>query len=79
MKRKEYLVTYNGISFIKFAWNAACKEIESVVGKIAKAERVDYHLIDSVHTRVDGQLVASTRTWRGDDGTTIVFALTKKD
>ena len=78
MKRENYEITFNNETIIKHAWNASNREIEKQISIIAKSECQDYTKTGStnvLHPTAYKKHISGTRTWVGDDGTTIVFSI----
>jgi len=64
MKREEFLITSTeGHNVIKNAWNSANREVEKLVGEIAKSEGRDYRLIDSKSEKEGFYHVSGVRVW----------------
>lgn len=64
MKREEFLITSTeGHNVIKYKWNSANREVERLIGEIAKTEGRDYRLIDSQSEKEDFYHISGVRVW----------------
>lgn len=78
MKRENFLITSSdGHNVIKFKWNSANREVENLIGEVAKAKGVDYHLVDSESVKEGFYHVKGSRTWKSVDGKVVVFTIEK--
>lgn len=78
MKREHFLITStNGHNVIKFKWNSANREVESLIGEVAKSEGINYHLVDSKSVKEGAYHVKGSRTWKSTDGKVVVFTIEK--
>lgn len=78
MKREKFLITStDGHEVIKFKWNSANREVENLIGLIAEAEGVNYHLVDSESVKEGFNHVKGSRTWKSVDGKVVVFTIEK--
>ena len=82
-KREQFEICHNyGIPkvVIKYKWNSANREVENIIGKIARAELQNYKLTftSSVGDSKAGH-TSGVREWTGQiDGNVIRFTITKK-
>lgn len=82
MKRKNYVIeSSDGRVQVKHAWNAALREIESMIRETAKSEGTFYRLSGSKAEKgPDGfSFVRGYREWRGDNGRSVRFDIVKAD
>lgn len=78
MKRENFLITStDGHNVVKFKWNSANREIENLIGEVAQAEGVKYHLVDSESVKEGFNHVKGSRTWKSVDGKVVVFTIEK--
>ena len=85
MKRKNFKIEFekDGVTqtVIKHAWNAAIKEVVSIVRQIGRNQGQMYENIQAEQTRgSDGFHEKGTRTWQGcSTGQKVFFKIEKVD
>ena len=79
MKRTQYLIRMNGtLVAVKYAWNAALREMQNQARKIARAECLPYYRTESSAIRgADGFHVAGAYKWLSPDGAVLEFKIEK--
>ena len=79
MKRTPYLIRMNGkLVAVKYAWNAALREIQNQARKIARHECLPYYRTESSAIRgTDGFHVSGTYKWQSPDGAVLEFMIEK--
>lgn len=78
MKREEFLITSNeGHSVVKYKWNSANREVERLIGEVAKEGFSQWHLVDSQSEKNAKFHVSGVRVWERLDGKQISFFITK--
>ena len=76
MTRPEYKVSWGDESFVKFAWNSARKEIESVLRDMAR-KNCCYYVMVSFEGQKDerGSHIYGKEVWISNEGEQIVFTI----
>lgn len=78
MKREQFLITStDGHEVIKFKWNSASREVETLVKELANTEQTTYNLIDKESIKEGLNHVRGSRTWKSVDGRVVVFNIEK--
>lgn len=75
--RENFRISFNGQEVIKHKWNSACREVERLIGEIAKQENSSYSLVDSSSVKVGFHHVKGTRSWLGDNNRLVQFIIEK--
>lgn len=78
MKREKFTVTVNGAVYVKSAFNAANRLVESLARDAAKAEGTVYRLTETETTRDGFYCVKGVRVWTGDNGNEMKFVINKE-
>ena len=81
MQRKTFVVSWMDQTVTKHAWNASIRAIEQIIRAIARAEGQHYTLTDyeSFTTpEYPKDHIRGHRTWTGDNGRVITFAITTR-
>jgi len=76
--RENFTIQYNGKEVLKHAWNASIREVEKIVGQIAKEEQTIYNLTDSASFKEGFYHVHGYREWTGDNGKSVTFVINKQ-
>lgn len=78
MKREEFIITSTeGHKALKYKWNSANREVERLIGELAKEEFSQWHLVDSQSEKSGKFHVSGVRVWERLDGKQISFFITK--
>lgn len=77
-KRENFKISFDGKEVIKHKWNSSIRETESLIGKIAKAEKTTYNLVNSESIKEGFGFVSGFREWKGDNGKIIRFIIEKQ-
>ena len=78
MKREQFLITSTeGHNVIKYKWNSSCREVENIVGQIAKEESSYWELVNSECEKEGKFHVSGMKVWQRADGKQISFFITK--
>lgn len=78
MKRENFLITSTeGHEVIKFKWNSANREVENLIGEVAKNEGSNWNLVESESEKQGFHHISGVRVWERKDGKRISFFITK--